>query len=202
MTAGGSSILMSPLIPPPSGPTSSSERPSRLTRFHVTCFAIATPFSASISPDTSKLWASRKYFRRPGHPGSEPTVERVIGTIRRECLDHVIAASSCPSPCLDCKIKAFSVLDVFRVYRHGLVTSHSMPAPPAEYRRPRPRLNDGSLSLAFSLKLRGHEIRVKLLRHRMDRTYTPTRRYARPPDSAATEFTIGAIGSSRSSAST
>src|SRR6188474_2523966 len=58
-------------------------------------------------------------------------------------------------------------------------------------RRPRPRLNDGSLSLALSLKLRGHEI--KLLLHRMDRTYRPTRRYAWPPDSAATEFTIGTI---------
>src|SRR6187401_1103034 len=68
-----------------------------------------------------------------------------------------------------------------------------MPAAPAEYRRPRPRLSDGSLSLAFSLKLRGHEIRVKLLLHRMDRTYRPTRHYARPPDSAATEFTIGTI---------
>src|SRR6187401_1392436 len=66
-----------------------------------------------------------------------------------------------------------------------------MPAAPAEYRRPRPRLSDGSLSLAFSLKRRGHEIRVKLLLHRMNRTYRPTRRYARPPDSAATEFTIG-----------
>jgi hypothetical protein len=50
---------------------------------------------------------------------------------------------------------------------------------------PRPRLNDESLSLALSLKLRGHEIRVKLLLHRMDRTYRPTRRCARPPDSAA-----------------
>src|SRR5678815_6131952 len=68
-----------------------------------------------------------------------------------------------------------------------------MPAAPAEYRRPRPRRNDGSLSLALSLKRRGHEIRVKLLLHRMDRTYRPTRRYAWPPDSAATEFTIGTI---------
>ena len=71
------------------------------------------------------------------------------------------------------------------------LTSQSMPAAPAEYRRPRPRLSDGSLSLALSLKRRGHEIRVKLLLHRMDRTYRPTRRYAWPPDSAATEFTIG-----------
>src|SRR6187399_89676 len=71
-----------------------------------------------------------------------------------------------------------------------------MPAAPAEYQRPRPRLNDGSLSLALSLKLRGHEIRVKFLLHRMDRTYRPTRRYARPPDRAATEFTVGTSFSS------
>src|SRR5678816_1535171 len=66
-----------------------------------------------------------------------------------------------------------------------------------EYQRPRPRRNDGSLSLALSLKRRGHEIRVKLLLHRMDRTYRPTRRDARPPDSAATEFTIGTVSAGR-----
>src|SRR6186997_920255 len=40
--------------PTPSGPANSSERPSRLTRFHVTCCAIATACSAAISPDTSR----------------------------------------------------------------------------------------------------------------------------------------------------
>ena len=76
-----------------------------------------------------------------------------------------------------------------------------MPSAPAEYQRPRPRRNDGSLSLALSLKLRGHEIRVKLLLHRMDRTYRLTRRYAWPPDSAATEFTIGTIAFNSTSCS-
>src|ERR1017187_1443922 len=35
-------------------------KPSRLTRFRVTYFAIATAFSATISPDRSRNWASRK----------------------------------------------------------------------------------------------------------------------------------------------
>ena len=37
-----------------------------------------------------KCLASRKSSPLPGHPGRRAYAERVIGSIRRECLDHVI----------------------------------------------------------------------------------------------------------------
>jgi len=35
-------------------------------------------------------WVSNKFYLRPGAPWQRAYVERLIGTIRRECLDHVI----------------------------------------------------------------------------------------------------------------
>ena len=38
-------------------------------------------------------WASREVITAPRSPWQNPYVERLIGSIRRECLDHVIILS-------------------------------------------------------------------------------------------------------------
>jgi hypothetical protein len=58
-------------------------------RNHVICCGIAIGSSATNSRSGSRIWASRKSFRPRDLLGSE-RIERLIGTLRRECLDHVI----------------------------------------------------------------------------------------------------------------
>jgi hypothetical protein len=50
---------------------------------------IATPSLAPRSKQTWLPWASRKWYQHRDRRGSA-YVERVIGSIRRECLDYVI----------------------------------------------------------------------------------------------------------------
>ena len=59
-------------------------------RNHVICCGIAIGSSATNSRSRSRIWVSRKSFRPCDLLGSERTSERLIGTLRRECLDHVI----------------------------------------------------------------------------------------------------------------
>ncbi len=55
------------------------------------CREIATGSSGEISWIKSKPWGSNRYCRHRVPPGWQRAyVEPVIGTIRRECLDHVI----------------------------------------------------------------------------------------------------------------
>jgi hypothetical protein len=62
---------------------------------HAICSEIETGYTGRRSADASGVWASR----RPSSPPqplaecrrfTEPHAERLIGSIRRKCLDHVI----------------------------------------------------------------------------------------------------------------
>jgi len=49
-----------------------------------------TEYSGSSSAGKLQIWESRKCSSAPRSPWQRAYVERVIGTMRRECLDHVI----------------------------------------------------------------------------------------------------------------
>jgi len=59
-------------------------------------FGTATASWAVSSAETGKPWGSRRSFRLPASPWERALVERVIGTIRRECLDPVIVFHQAP----------------------------------------------------------------------------------------------------------
>ena len=46
--------------------------------------------SEPTSPRRSGIWASTKLLSVPRSPWQRAYIERVIGSIRRECIDHVI----------------------------------------------------------------------------------------------------------------
>ena len=48
---------------------------------------------ATTSPDRFRTWASNKFLSARRSPWQRAYIERIIGTIRRECLDHVIIFS-------------------------------------------------------------------------------------------------------------
>lgn len=53
-------------------------------------FAIATHATERNSTKRQGGWGIREVLTAPRSPWQNPYVERLIGTIRRECLDHVI----------------------------------------------------------------------------------------------------------------
>jgi putative transposase len=65
-------------------------RRSRGTPLRAICCAIAMPRMAGTSAAGSRRWRSRKPSRRSRSPWQNAYVERMIGSIRRECLDHVV----------------------------------------------------------------------------------------------------------------
>jgi putative transposase len=56
----------------------------------VICSAIVMLSSAMTSENRCETWTSAKCWSTPRSPWQRAYVERVIGSIRRECLDHVI----------------------------------------------------------------------------------------------------------------
>jgi putative transposase len=62
----------------------------RRTPRHAISFATKIGPSGRASSTRLKPWASNRYCRRRASPWQRAYVERVIGTIRRECLGHVI----------------------------------------------------------------------------------------------------------------
>jgi len=60
-----------------------------MTRRRVGYYAIATPSTGTTSDAESPGWVSTKSFKSI-EPLANPYAERVIGSIRRECLEHVI----------------------------------------------------------------------------------------------------------------
>ena len=89
-TGAGFSTSASPPTPPQNRPPSNFATPFLGTARHAIFYGIATASSETPSANKFRIWPFRKCCRRRDHPGNEPYVERVIGTIRRECLDHVI----------------------------------------------------------------------------------------------------------------
>ena len=84
---------MSQHIPLPCGQRSRSLKLS-LKKLHLAFYSeIATRFMERISADEWQACRSKKLSSRLDHPGRNPYVERLIGTVRRECLDHVIILS-------------------------------------------------------------------------------------------------------------
>jgi transposase InsO family protein len=57
------------------------------------CSAIATPPTARCSVDGSRRWGITEVVIAPRSPWQNAYVERVIGSIRSECLDHLIIFS-------------------------------------------------------------------------------------------------------------
>jgi hypothetical protein len=66
--------------------------PFSLTNFRATCCVTAMRSLAMNFENRCEAWASAKFCLHRAHLGREPMayVERVIGSVRRECLDHVI----------------------------------------------------------------------------------------------------------------
>jgi len=80
-------------IPRRSRPHSRSARPSHGILPHGisgTCWGIAIGASVETSSSKWRRWASSRCRRRRARPWQRAYVERVIGTIRRECLDQMI----------------------------------------------------------------------------------------------------------------
>ena len=77
-------------IPPPHRPDSRSARPSRTIRTCDSSSTTATRPSTRRSATPSKRSASLPVRTAPHSSWQNPYVERVIGSIRRECLDHII----------------------------------------------------------------------------------------------------------------
>src|SRR5436309_6373814 len=115
MTDAGSSTSASPPIPPQNGPPNNSAKPFLGTPRHAIFYGIATASSATPSASRFRIWPSRNSWRH-GHSGNEPTWNAVIGTIRRECLDHVIVLN---------EASLYRQVKSFVTYYHNLErTSH------------------------------------------------------------------------------
>ena len=87
-TGDASSTSTSPTPPPPSGRPSNSWRRSRGTPPRATSCATAMRSTGSCSRAESRPWGSVEVKTAPRSPWQNPYVERLIGTLRRECLDH------------------------------------------------------------------------------------------------------------------
>jgi hypothetical protein len=111
--------------------------------------AIATRRMARSSAAGSKQWASRRSSRRHDHLGRTPMSSGVIGSIRRECLDHIVIfkrAPSAPRPVLVCRI--LSTHPDPRFARQGLPRS----SPDSASQRRKNGLHPKSRWLASSLR--------------------------------------------------
>src|SRR5262245_60300129 len=62
-------------------------------------------------------WGSTKSRRRPRSPWQNPYVERLIGTLRRECLDHVVVLND---------VHLRRLLRNYLTYYHGCRTHLSL----------------------------------------------------------------------------
>src|SRR5216683_8449183 len=81
---------MSPRIPRRNGRHNNCARHFRLMKSRGICSAIAIRSSATPSREQVKDMKIEEVLSAPRSPWQRAYVERVIGFIRRECLDHVI----------------------------------------------------------------------------------------------------------------
>ena len=79
-----------PRIQPRNGLPGSSLRPADGTRLHATSSVTAIDALARYSSDVFVPWASAIAPPPRGSPWQNGYAERLIGSIRRECIDHVI----------------------------------------------------------------------------------------------------------------
>src|SRR5437870_2460004 len=90
MIADVSSTLTSLLTRQPHGPRSRWSRPFHSTAHRNTYSGIEIGFTETSSGKQVKLLGIKEVLSAPRSPWQRAYVERVIGSIRRECLDHVI----------------------------------------------------------------------------------------------------------------
>src|SRR5216683_6677281 len=81
---------MSPRIPRRNGRHNNCARHFRLMKSRGICSAIAIRSSATPSREQVKDMKIEEVLSAPRSPWQRAYVERVIGSIRRECLDHLI----------------------------------------------------------------------------------------------------------------
>src|SRR5262249_2143904 len=124
---------MSQIPQPPPGPRDRSSRRSPMIRRPAICCAIATASMAPSFAEGCKPSASPS-FSQPRSPWENPFVERVIGTIRRELLDHVIVLNEG-----DLRRRLRSYLRYYHGSRTHLALEKDAPEPravePPEYGR-------------------------------------------------------------------
>jgi putative transposase len=92
MTGGTFCILALPLVRPRNGPLSNSERPFPGRRPRYLLCDRDRIFGADFVKQVKAI-GIKPVLSAPWWPWQRAYVERVIGTIRRECLDHVIVFS-------------------------------------------------------------------------------------------------------------
>ena len=90
MTDVRSCTSMSQLIPQLFGPLSRLRKLFLKTQPHAICSGIETVSMARSLAAESQACRSKRCSPPHAHPGRNPYVERLIGSIRRECLDYVI----------------------------------------------------------------------------------------------------------------
>jgi transposase InsO family protein len=81
------------------------------------------------SPSRWRNWGLRKCWERPEVPQQRAYIERVIGTIRRECLDHLIIVN---------EAALHRHLQLFLEYYHGTRTHLSLEKDPPKRRSVQP----------------------------------------------------------------
>ena len=91
-TVGAFCILASPLIPPPSGPSAAAGGPPLGDRARYLLRDRDRIFGADFVTQLKSM-GIQQVLSAPRSPWQRAYVERVIGTIRREWLDHVIVFS-------------------------------------------------------------------------------------------------------------
>ena len=79
--------------PTAAGPPGNSSRRSRTIPLHGSCSGIETRSTARQFGRRVKGMGIREILTAPRAPWQNPFVERVIGSIRRECLDHFLILS-------------------------------------------------------------------------------------------------------------
>ena len=132
---GASSTSTSPTPPRPSGRRSNSWRPSPGRPPRDTSCAIAMRCTGSRSRGESQSMGIHEVKTAPRSPWQNPYVERLIGTLRRECLDHVVVLN---------ETHLRRLLSGYLIYYHGARTHLSLEKDAPEP-RPVERLDDGRI---------------------------------------------------------
>lgn len=94
IAVGASCTSISLSIRPRRGRLNKSSRPFRTTPCRNGCIAIVTASTGRASTGEWRTWGITEVVSAPASPWQNPFVERLIGSIRRECLDHMIVLNA------------------------------------------------------------------------------------------------------------